>query len=163
MVIDVSKIQSAKNGTFSFTFSFQPNATVVLNTPYQVAGEAEVNGSLILEADAVILKSTMRVPMHYVCDRCGGAFEENLFIETNEKIVQGESEDFYTYEGSSISLIPILENEIMLHLPTHVLCRPDCKGLCKICGANLNETTCQCAQTQVGENNPFAALKGKIK
>lgn len=163
MVIEVSKIQSAKNGVYSFKFSFTPNQQVVLNTPYKVLGDAEVDGSLTMEADGIRLKAVMRVPMQYVCDRCGGLFQENLFIETNEKIVEGSSEDYYSYENSAIQLIPIMENEIMVHLPTHVLCNPNCKGLCSICGANLNETTCQCQQTKVGANNPFAALKGKIK
>jgi uncharacterized protein len=31
---------------------------------------------------------------------------------------------------------------ILLEIPISPLCRPDCKGLCPICGNNLNEDTC---------------------
>ena len=44
-----------------------------------------------------------------------------------------------------------------------VLCRPDCKGLCPVCGANLNHGDCGHA-AQIEEerlsSNPFAALRG---
>jgi uncharacterized protein len=29
-------------------------------------------------------------------------------------------------------------------LPTVVVCRPDCRGICPTCGANLNEGDCEC-------------------
>jgi uncharacterized protein len=35
-------------------------------------------------------------------------------------------------------------SDLLLMLPTKMLCREDCKGLCDICGCNLNETTCDC-------------------
>jgi uncharacterized protein len=31
-----------------------------------------------------------------------------------------------------------------LAAPLHVLCRPDCRGLCPTCGQNLNEEPCSC-------------------
>ena len=38
-----------------------------------------------------------------------------------------------------------IRQEIILNLPTRILCREDCKGLCVNCGANLNIGTCHCA------------------
>ncbi len=34
--------------------------------------------------------------------------------------------------------------QFMLAMPVNPLCRPDCKGLCPICGANLNLEACDC-------------------
>lgn len=37
-----------------------------------------------------------------------------------------------------------IREEILLNFPMRVLCRPDCKGLCPECGANLNTQKCRC-------------------
>ena len=46
-------------------------------------------------------------------------------------------------ETGIIDLTPILSEYMLLEVPMSPLCRPDCKGLCPVCGANQNETTCQ--------------------
>lgn len=38
-----------------------------------------------------------------------------------------------------IDLTPLIREEVILATPISVLCRPDCKGLCPECGADLNE------------------------
>lgn len=38
-----------------------------------------------------------------------------------------------------IDLTPLIREEVILATPLSVLCRPDCKGLCPVCGADLNE------------------------
>ena len=50
-------------------------------------------------------------------------------------------------EDATIDLEPIVREYLMIEVPINPLCRPDCKGLCTICGEDLNETTCE-HQTQ---------------
>ena len=38
----------------------------------------------------------------------------------------------------------LVNADILLELPTSVVCGEDCKGLCPICGHNLNEGDCGC-------------------
>ncbi|MCD8187633.1 MAG: DUF177 domain-containing protein [Ruminococcus sp.] len=33
---------------------------------------------------------------------------------------------------------------MLLQLPTKYLCKEDCKGLCMVCGCDLNESECDC-------------------
>ena len=47
-------------------------------------------------------------------------------------------------EGYSIDTDALLRNEISLNWPVKILCREDCKGLCPVCGRNLNEGDCGC-------------------
>ena len=37
--------------------------------------------------------------------------------------------------------------EILIGWPTKVLCSEDCKGICNVCGQNLNMGTCNCEDT----------------
>jgi uncharacterized protein len=45
-------------------------------------------------------------------------------------------------ESGYINLAPLVREYMLLALPISPLCSPDCKGLCPICGENLNEGAC---------------------
>ena len=45
-------------------------------------------------------------------------------------------------ESGYIDLAPLVREYMLLALPISPLCNPDCKGLCPICGENLNEAAC---------------------
>jgi uncharacterized protein len=49
-----------------------------------------------------------------------------------------------TYAGKVIDLDPIVREQILLALPGYPVCRESCKGLCPVCGANLNDRACGC-------------------
>lgn len=47
-------------------------------------------------------------------------------------------------DGDAVDLTAIVHEQLLLAVPTTRLCRPDCRGLCPTCGANLNDATCAC-------------------
>ena len=49
-----------------------------------------------------------------------------------------------TYAGKVIDLDPVVREQVVLSLPTYPVCQESCKGLCPVCGANLNERDCGC-------------------
>ena len=59
-----------------------------------------------------------------------------------------------------LNLVDVLREDIWLAWPRDAVCRPDCKGLCPICGANRNQGECRCERGDA--DHPFAAL-GRIK
>ncbi|MDR2892339.1 MAG: DUF177 domain-containing protein [Deltaproteobacteria bacterium] len=48
--------------------------------------------------------------------------------------------------GLEINLGALVWEEFAQALPIHLLCSPDCAGLCAKCGTNLNQGACGCAQ-----------------
>ena len=48
------------------------------------------------------------------------------------------------YRGKEIDLDPIVREQIVLAMPGYPVCKESCKGLCTVCGANLNERECGC-------------------
>lgn len=58
------------------------------------------------------------------------------------------------YEGDEIDLDDVVREEVLLSIPIRPLCSDGCKGLCSICGTNMNYEACQChrnLQTLLGE------------
>ena len=53
------------------------------------------------------------------------------------------------------------ESVVFLSMPMTVKCKPDCKGLCPVCGTDLNVSQCSCgrADTPSETRKPFAALE----
>jgi uncharacterized protein len=50
------------------------------------------------------------------------------------------------YMGKVIDLDPILREQVLLALPAYPVCQESCKGLCGVCGGNLNERECGCVR-----------------
>jgi uncharacterized protein len=63
-------------------------------------------------------------------------------------------------EDGHIDLEPLLREYALLEFPISPVCRPDCKGLCPICGENLNLADCG---HHPEPDSPFAALKDLLK
>ena len=52
--------------------------------------------------------------------------------------------------GNELDVDCLIQGEILLNLPNKVLCSQECKGLCRVCGTNLNQNTCNCAGEESG-------------
>ena len=91
------------------------------------------------------------------CSRCLEPFTLPVHVEFNLRyqpraIDAGEGEraieegDLSTgfYENDEIDLSQLMFEQFYLSLPMKPLCRDDCKGLCSVCGMNLNRGTCGC-------------------
>ncbi len=83
------------------------------------------------------------------CSRCLKDVEQEIKISfvldvVSPEIPLEEADDQTFMEGYSLNVESLLSNEILMNLPTKVLCRPDCKGICRVCGKDLNLGECGC-------------------
>ena len=86
------------------------------------------------------------------CSRClepvEGPFELELYQELDmDKSEEERAEDLDEQpyvSGYYLDVDQLIGNELLLNLPMKVLCREDCKGICKSCGKNLNDGECGC-------------------
>jgi uncharacterized protein len=79
-----------------------------------------------------------------------GADANLIFADTEAEEEGGDDPDVFPLgrgrSGAEVDLRPALREQWLLEAPAFVLCRPDCKGLCPTCGANLNLGACSCAR-----------------
>jgi uncharacterized protein len=97
------------------------------------------------------LEGHARATIAEQCSRCLRPIEtpvETDFAEqyyTTIDVVSGDPKDVPPPDtkriGSDfkIDLTPLLREELILATPLAPLCKPDCKGLCLVCGRDLNE------------------------
>ena len=74
------------------------------------------------------------------CMRCLEAAAPTFSIDAREVSVPGEGEELESpyVEHEVLDVRGWARDALALALPATVLCRPECAGLCAICGANLN-------------------------
>lgn len=117
---------------------------------YTFDGPVTVEGMFRNRAGIVTLQYTVSCVLHVVCDRCLQELTREYSYDFSHTVVpslQSEGDVYDTYlvaEHDSIDMNQTAISDLLLMLPTKILCREDCKGLCDICGCNLNETTCDC-------------------
>jgi uncharacterized protein len=70
-----------------------------------------------------------------------------------------EEDDLTTafYKNDEIDLEQLMREQFYLALPMKPLCSDECKGLCSMCGTNLNRAACDCKREF--DDPRFAALK----
>ena len=86
------------------------------------------------------------------CDRCLKPVAQEISLDFARDIyapdkltgLPEEAEDQNFVEGYQLDVDDLLKNEIIINWPMKVLCKPDCKGICRQCGQDLNTGTCSC-------------------
>lgn len=96
---------------------------------------------------------------HGLCSRFTVFFREGTPQEGGEGEVELSEQDLVStvFSGDEIDLLPEIGEQVALAIPLKPLCSEQCKGLCPVCGADLNTTQCGCSREPV--NLKFAALK----
>jgi uncharacterized protein len=103
----------------------------------RVTTELEVGCSRCLEPFRIPVDSTF--DLLYL-----PASAEAASTSGDDKQLEDEDANASFYEDDSIDLAQLMREQFYLALPMKPLCRPDCQGLCPVCGTNRNVATCSC-------------------
>ena len=111
-------------------------------------------GSVLVEAE---LDFSVTMPCDRCCDLVTREFSPRFSHTVVRELVSGEDEDLIVAPEERLDLDGLLTEDILLDMPSKFLCKPDCKGLCPVCGKNRNREECSC-QRQEGDPR-LAALR----
>ena len=111
-------------------------------TPITVCGKVEN------EAGIVTLHYTAVMDMHVVCDRCLTELDKREKMSFTHILVTELSNSYLVVEDGLLDIEELVVSDILLALPSKFLCKADCKGLCPVCGTNLNDSECSCEKKQ---------------
>lgn len=100
--------------------------------------------------DKLELKGSMNVVFRGACDRCLKPVDFSVAVAFEYSVVKPdeyheiEDDDQYFMDGYELDAETLINNELIMSLPMKVLCKETCKGLCPVCGKNLNDGECGC-------------------
>lgn len=169
MLLNVSDVLTSEGKVKSFSVPLELTGfnsrmghfKVLEKTPVELTISNTGTGRARVEGSAVITFKTR-------CDRCLADVPTELSLKFERDIkspdvVSNDEEDdeMPEMEGYQLNVETLVYDEILLNWPMKILCRPDCKGVCPVCGRNLNDGECGC-DTFVPDPR-MAALKDIFK
>ena len=134
------KVQISKNGSAPFNFKVSADKLDLNGNVDGVnfEGSVEAIGEVTDRGRLFTVQGTIKYQKSFVCDRCLKPLTENQVIEFDEEL---EDSDL---EGDTANLTEMIRDILIASQPIQNLCKEDCKGLCPICGSNLNDGDCGC-------------------
>ena len=107
-----------------------------------------VEGEIRVSADVVRLQAKARYLFEGACDRCLRDIRCERLVPVEHILVTSlnneDNGEFVLVDNYQLPLDSLVEADLILSLPSKVLCREDCRGLCPHCGKDLNEGLCGC-------------------
>ncbi|HEX5094750.1 MAG TPA: DUF177 domain-containing protein [Acidimicrobiia bacterium] len=132
-----------------------------LDNGVAVVGPGEpVHVGVTLEriSEGIVVRGDVDVTWRAECSRCVKPIAGTISVHVDELYepnpLAGET---YGLDDDILDLEPMVRDAVALELPAAPLCRDDCAGLCPRCGADHNETACDCVVDET--DSRWAALR----
>ena len=112
-----------------------------------------VSGEITARAGVVELSVRAAFTFNGRCDRCLAPFARAYDLPLKHILVTSleneENDDYILLENYHLDLNDLVLADMLLELPYKSLCREDCRGLCPLCGKDLNDGLCGCRSQSV--------------
>ena len=129
-----------------------------------------VSGRIRRDGGRAKVAGKVAAQLQLECDRCLKPIElpvnsrfELEYVTREDYQAQQDLElteedlDLSVFDGEVIDIDELVREELLLAVPTHLLCQDNCKGVCPVCGVDRNSIDCRC---EIQESDPrWAGLK----
>ena len=168
MLLNVGKAKISSGKAYPFESSVTIDNSYLQDRGCEVVGPVKVKGEVVYKNAILLMTATAQCLLSCRCDNCGKELEKELQFDMQEEFVEdydSTSPEDYVISQITIDLDrPVLDN-LLFNLPSRILCKENCKGLCSVCGKDKNLYSCNCEaieiEEQKQEQNPFNKLKNR--
>ncbi len=155
-----------------------PRSRLQVKDEFEVTEDVSVEGTVEKVNGEIICNLNFETAVLMPCSRClretiiqlAEKFRTVIALERHsEEAEESEEEEFDAaaeddrhkfLDGDRLDINRVVLEQVYLSLPMKPLCREDCRGLCTVCGRNLNEGECDCDRTTV---DPRLKILEKLK
>lgn len=152
MLVNLTDVFSSIGKTVAKEFPFEAAELLYEEERFPVKECSPVSLKITnIEMKKVLVEVNVKLTAVLSCDRCLSEVEHIFDLQIEREVLAPdkataddlEEQDAFM-EGYELNIDRLIDNEIMTSWPMKVLCRPDCKGLCPVCGKDLNTGACGC-------------------
>ena len=154
MLINLTDVFTSEGKVRRESFTYEPETVAYSGFEYPILSKTDAELEFQnIGSGRILLKGTMELDLEIPCDRCLQPVRTTIHVpmecelaspEVTEQSEDADEQSFMV--GYEFDVAAFIESEISFNMPTKVLCKPECKGICKVCGKNLNEGDCGCDQ-----------------
>jgi uncharacterized protein len=167
MRIELENLEGKKG---DFAHVYQPDDLNPIDERVNLTEPAAVYGKVKRSGNEVFVNGHIDTRARVECDRCLQPVELPVTADFELEYISGadyestevaeltEAEmSVSVFDGQGIDVDEIVKEQILLAVPTRMLCREDCKGICPECGIDRNTSECKCVTKDIDPR--WAALK----
>lgn len=158
MLIDLSDVLSEYHKTIDQTVMIEMEAfqSAIGSHPIIEKSDAHIVVKHVKQRE-LLITGEAKLKIEIPCDRCLAPvlvdfdlqFEKNIDLAVSYEGQVDELDEKNYIDGYNLDVDKLLYNEILIGWPMKILCSENCKGICNVCGQNLNEGTCDCEDTSL--------------
>ena len=158
MTVSLSEAMQVAGGVFTREIPYEPEEFCYAGGKYRFLKKEPVRLTVTnLGGRKVKIELEGEVTLALPCDRCLREVAETVSFRTEREVDFSQTDEERAADldetnfinGYDLDVDAFVCEEILLGFPMKVLCQEDCKGICKVCGANLNEGECGCDRTEL--------------
>ncbi len=164
MIVDLDEIGREQPAGTVLAFAEKVESGAEISFAQQVEGEIRFTRA----GDTVWVDGAVGTTVTLTCGRCLRTFEHRLvgaFREGCRTAATGATlrprdggNLILTLAESMLDVTEVVRQHLLMAPPMVPLCRPACRGLCPVCGADRNEVACGCVPEEMDPR--LAALRG---
>ena len=164
------ELENLEGGQGDFAYVYQPDELNPVDERVRLTASAAVTGKVRLSGNEVFVNGHVDTRAQVECDRCLQPVEAPVSADFALEYITGseyESSEVpeltdaemsvSVFDGEALDVDEIVKEQILLAVPTRMLCREDCKGICPECGIDRNTGECNCVADDIDPR--WAALK----
>ncbi len=147
MKVNISEAKSGRGETVPFEFHVTAEELDVVSEGIRL-DDIVVRGEMLNTGTFFRASGEISCSRTFACDRCLELSTEHPVYEYSEEYRPAEEDvedgPENCFHGDVIDITDMIRDTLLAAQPLHNVCRSDCKGLCPVCGANLNQGECGC-------------------
>ena len=153
MLVNLTDIFSSEQKVECKEITFEKDAIQVSGQSYDILTKEPVVLTLKnIGKGKVLVTAKTSFEFELNCDRCLKPVKHTIDTDMQQEVispdyigeVDEDAEQTVFMEGYQLKVDDLIYSDIVLNWPMKILCREDCKGICRICGKDLNTGECGC-------------------
>lgn len=157
MIIDLEPVFNNEGEVKPLTFEFDL-------ADREISTVVSVSGSVFNKTGIVHVDAKAKFDYSTCCALCNKPIVRHATVPVKHILVthldsEEDTDTFIVVDNMRLDVDSLVSEDIYLSIPSRFLCKEDCRGLCAVCGKDLNEGPCSC----VKETDPrWDALKSLL-
>ena len=157
MILDISDVISCENKEITKEVQIEFDSFVSRLGEFPIFEKAPIELRIAnRDGSKLLITGTVDFAASIPCSRCLEEVPTRIHFDIekefrleNSAIHDEEMEEIDYLIGFDLDIDRLIYGEILVNWPMKVLCKEDCKGICKVCGMNLNKGDCNCQKTEL--------------
>ncbi len=152
MLMNLTDVFTSDGKIKKVTVPYEYDSFSYMGSEYFVKDKSEIILTFSnIGSGNVLIEGKVQLTLEIPCDRCLQSVNVPLHVTFTHQVATPDKEETPSEEeeqcfisGYELDVDALVNNEILINMPVKILCKEECKGICPVCGRNLNEGDCGC-------------------